>query len=95
VAELKEADPSAVSGETILFAENSAAGSLNFDSIDGLELALALEEQFGLEFVDDVDFSEVTTVNQVVALVEGHVPSSGVNRWHHPRSESRVLHGDG
>ena len=25
----------------------------------------------------------------------GHVPSSGVNRRHHPRSESRGLHGDG
>jgi secondary thiamine-phosphate synthase enzyme len=27
--------------------------------------------------------------------VYGHVPSSGVNRRHHPHSESRVLHGDG
>ena len=52
-------------------AESSFVDDLGADSLDVVELVMALEEEFGLE-IGDEDAEKLTTVKQVVEYVEAH-----------------------
>lgn len=51
-------------------AEASFIGDLGADSLDVIELALALEAEFGIA-ISDVDIQGFTCVRDVVAYIEG------------------------
>lgn len=46
--------------------------SLGANSLDGLELAMTLEEEFGIE-IDDMEIADAATVGQMLALVDKKV----------------------
>jgi len=47
---------------------------LGADSLDVVELVMALEEEFGLE-ISDEDAEKLTTVSQAVEYIQSHVKS--------------------
>ena len=49
----------------------SFINDLGADSLDTVELVMALEEEFGLEIPDD-DASKITTVGQAVEYINAH-----------------------
>jgi acyl carrier protein len=51
--------------------ESSFVDDLGADSLDVVELVMALEEAFGLE-IGDEDAEKLTTVKKVVDYVEAH-----------------------
>ena len=53
-------------------AEASFVDDLGADSLDVVELVMALEEEFGLE-IGDEDAEKLTTVKKVVDYIESHV----------------------
>ena len=57
-----------VPGETITM-EARLLHELDLDSLDTMELTLALEEEFGVDLPDD-DFDGLGTVGEAVALIE-------------------------
>jgi acyl carrier protein len=52
-------------------AEASFVDDLGADSLDVVELVMALEEEFGLEISDD-DAEKLTTVKQAVDFISAH-----------------------
>ena len=50
-------------------AESSFVEDLGADSLDVVELVMALEEQFGLEIGDD-DAAKLTTVKKVIEYIQ-------------------------
>ena len=46
---------------------------LGADSLDTVELVMALEEGFGLEIPDDAA-EKITTVKEAMDYIEGHLP---------------------
>jgi acyl carrier protein len=44
---------------------------LGADSLDQVELVMALEEEFGLEIPDE-DAEKITRVKEAVSYIEGH-----------------------
>ena len=57
-------DPMEVKPESLI------ADDLGADSLDAVELIMALEEQFNIS-IDDVDADDVKTVEDVVKLIDG------------------------
>ena len=55
-------------------AEASFVDDLGADSLDVVELVMALEEEFGLE-ISDEDAEKLTTVEQAVSYIKGHAKS--------------------
>ena len=55
-------------------AEASFIDDLGADSLDTVELVMALEEEFDLEIPDE-DAEKITTVGQAIEYVEDHVQS--------------------
>lgn len=55
-------------------AESSFVEDLGADSLDVVELVMALEEEFGLE-IGDEDAEKLTTVKKAVEYIESHVKS--------------------
>lgn len=55
-------------------ADASFVDDLGADSLDVVELVMALEEEFGLE-IGDEDAEKLATVQQVVDYIESHVKS--------------------
>ena len=53
---------------------SSFVDDLGADSLDVVELVMALEEEFGLE-IGDQDAEKLTTVKQVVEYIERHAKS--------------------
>ena len=51
--------------------EASFVDDLGADSLDTVELVMALEEEFDVEIPDD-DAEKITTVKEAVAFVEAH-----------------------
>ena len=51
--------------------EASFVDDLGADSLDVVELVMALEEEFGLE-ISDEDAEKLTTVQQAVAYIKEH-----------------------
>jgi acyl carrier protein len=60
--ELLGADPDKVTPETTW-------DDLKADSLDRVELAMAFEEEFGIELTDD-DIETIHTVGEMIALIE-------------------------
>ena len=48
---------------------------LGADSLDTVELVMALEEGFGLEIPDE-DAEKITTVKDAINYIESHMPKS-------------------
>jgi acyl carrier protein len=48
---------------------------LGADSLDTVELVMALEEGFGIEIPDE-DAEKITTVKDALAYIEAHLPKS-------------------
>jgi acyl carrier protein len=48
---------------------------LGADSLDTVELVMALEEGFGIEIPDE-DAEKITTVKDALAYIESHLPKS-------------------
>ena len=57
-----------ISGETITM-EARLLHELDLDSLDTMELTLALEEEFSVDFTDD-DLNGLGTVGDTVALIQ-------------------------
>ena len=51
--------------------ESSFVGDLGADSLDTVELVMALEEEFGCEIPDE-DAEKITTVQQAIDYVNSH-----------------------
>lgn len=47
---------------------------LDFDSLDAIELIMALEEEFNIE-IDDAEAEKVQTVGDAIAAVKARVPA--------------------
>lgn len=58
-------------GDTEITEATSFQKDLSADSLDLFELAMALEEQLGVEIPSE-DFAKLETVGDVVAYVESH-----------------------
>lgn len=43
--------------------------NLGLDSLDALEIAMSIEEQYGVTVPQDVDFKELATINDIVTYV--------------------------
>ena len=52
-------------------AEASFVDDLGADSLDVVELVMALEEEFSLE-ISDEDAEKLTTVDQAIVYIKGH-----------------------
>jgi acyl carrier protein len=55
-------------------ASASFVDDLGADSLDVVELVMALEEEFGLE-ISDEDAEKLTTVDQAISYIKGHAKS--------------------
>ena len=58
-------------GEEQVSENASFADDLGADSLDVVELVMALEEEFGVEIPDE-DAEKITTVGQAVEYIEKH-----------------------
>ena len=61
-------------GDEQVTSEASFVADLGADSLDTVELVMALEEEFDVEIPDD-EAEKITTVNEAVAFVEAHADS--------------------
>ncbi len=61
-------------GSEQVMPEASFIDDLGADSLDTVELVMALEEEFDLEIPDE-DAEKITTVGQAIEYVEDHVQS--------------------
>ena len=61
-------------GDDQVTLEASVVDDLGADSLDTVELVMALEEEFDVEIPDD-DAEKITTVKEAVAFVEVHASS--------------------
>ncbi len=55
--------------------ESSFVNDLGADSLDTVELVMALEEGFGMEIPDE-DAEKITTVKDAISYIETHLPKS-------------------
>ena len=53
--------------------DTSFVDDLNADSVDLMDLSVALEEEFGIEEMADEDVSSITTVGDVVRFLQSHI----------------------
>ena len=53
--------------------DTSFVDDLNADSVDLMDLCVALEEEFGLEEMGDEDVSSIVTVGDVVHFLQGRL----------------------
>ena len=53
--------------------ETSFVDDLNADSVDLMDLSVALEEEFGIEEMADEDVSSIVTVGDVVRFLQSHI----------------------
>jgi len=60
-----------VNGEEVTM-EASLTKDLGADSLDTVELVMALEEEFGMEIPDE-DAEKITTVGEAVKYISNHV----------------------
>ena len=53
--------------------DTSFVDDLNADSVDLMDLSVALEEEFGIEEMADEDVSSITTVGDLVRFLQNKV----------------------
>ena len=61
--------------EELVTAEASFVDDLGADSLDTVELVMALEEEFGIEIPDE-DAEKITRVKEAVDYIEKHAEKS-------------------
>jgi acyl carrier protein len=61
--------------ETEVTPTASFIDDLGADSLDTVELVMALEEGFGMEIPDE-DAEKITTVKDAISYIESHMPKS-------------------
>lgn len=72
VSRLKERTltPDAVPDDVLLFdVSENGADNLGLDSLDALEIVMAIEDQCGVEIPEDIDLKVLATVDTLVAYV--------------------------
>ena len=64
-------EPSEVKDDQLLFNvdEEAVDNSLGLDSLDGVELAIALESEFDLGTPEEIDLKQFRTVDDIVSFV--------------------------
>ena len=67
IAEQLGMDPEEITAET------SFSEDLGADSVDLVELAMALEDEFGLEEMPEEDMSSITTVGDLYRYMQDHL----------------------
>ena len=67
MAEQFTVEPEEITAETNFYEDLSA------DSLDMVELALACEEEFGIEIADSDESWAVSTVAELVDFIESHI----------------------
>ena len=65
IAEQFNVDPDSITMDT------SFADDLNADSVDIVDLSMALEEEFGIEEMEEDDLSGIATVADLVNYLKG------------------------
>ena len=53
--------------------DTSFVDDLNADSVDLMDLSVALEEEFGIEEMGDEEVSSIVTVGDVVRFLQSHI----------------------
>ena len=53
--------------------ETSFSDDLNADSVDNVDLSMALEEEFGIEELDEDEASSITTVGDLVRFLQNKI----------------------
>jgi len=53
--------------------DTSFADDLNADSVDIVDLSMALEEEFGIDELDEEEVSSITTVGDLVRFLQNKV----------------------
>lgn len=56
----------------------SFVDDLGADSLDTVELVMALEEEFGIEIKDE-EAEKITTIQQAVAYIESHIKEGQIS----------------
>ncbi|HIT02798.1 MAG TPA: acyl carrier protein [Candidatus Enterenecus merdae] len=54
-------------------AETAFVGDLGADSVDLVDLSMALEEEFGLEEMEEEDISSIATVGDLYKYLQEHL----------------------
>ena len=53
--------------------DTSFADDLNADSVDVVDLSMALEEEFDIELLDEDEMSEIATVGDLVRFLQNKI----------------------
>ena len=53
--------------------DTSFVDDLNADSVDLMDLSVALEEEFGIEELDEAEMSAITTVGDLVRFLQNKI----------------------
>ena len=53
--------------------DTSFADDLNADSVDIVDLSMALEEEFGIEELGEAEATSITTVGDLVRLIQSKI----------------------
>ena len=61
-----------VDAETVTM-ETSFTDDLNADSVDIVDLSMALEEEFGIEVLGEEDAASITTVGDLVRFLQSKI----------------------
>lgn len=62
--------PQDLSDDMLLFDINEDdKDNLGLDSLDALEIGMAIEDQYEVTIPEDIDFSELATINRLVSYV--------------------------
>jgi len=70
---------SPVESDTSNIQEDSWLVEYGFDSVNSLELIMALEEQFDIE-IEDEHVVEIQTVKDIVVMIESYIEANQGNR---------------
>lgn len=66
------ADQFGIDADTITM-DTSFFDDLNADSVDLVDLSMAMEEEFGIEELDEAEMSAITTVGDLVRFLQNKI----------------------
>ena len=66
------ADQFGIDADTITM-DTSFFDDLNADSVDLVDLSMAMEEEFGIEELDESEMSSITTVGDLVRFLQNKI----------------------
>ena len=59
--------------ESTITADTAFVDDLGADSVDLVDLSMALEEEFGMEEMEEEDLSSITTVGDLYKYIQDHL----------------------